>query len=67
MIIPKCTYEMSKHVQTNEEINEIMQASSDEEVFSEIDDHVSENELSCDDEEDGEFQQPPSPTSTLLS
>lgn len=39
---------------------------SDEEVVLEIDNHVSEKELSSDDEEDEKFHQPTSLTSTLL-
>lgn len=44
-----------------------MRASSCEEVVSEMDDHVSENEVSFDDKEDEESDQPASLTQTLLS
>lgn len=57
---------MSKREVIKEEINKLMRAAlSDEEVVSEID-HVSENNLSFDGEEDERPQQPASLTSIYL-
>lgn len=51
---------------TNDEIKQLLLAVSDEEVVSEIDDHVSESELSSDDDADDESAQSTSQTATLL-
>lgn len=64
---PKFTNIVPKHDVTNQEIEEMMRASSYEEVVSEMGDHVSENEVSFDEEKDEESDQPACLTTTLLS